>query len=59
MTYHLYFFGPYQIKGCKNASERLEKAAELAREYTRRLEEVVRKHPYQWFNFYDYWEEYS
>lgn len=59
MTYHLYFFGPYQIKDCKNASERLEKASELAREYTRRLEEVVRKHPYQWFNFYDYWEEYS
>lgn len=59
MTYHLYFYGPYQIKGCKNASERLSKAAELAREYTGRLEEVVRKHPYQWFNFYDYWEEYS
>ena len=59
MTYQLYFFGPYRIKDCKNASERLEKASELAREYAAKLEEVVGKHPYQWFNFYDYWEEYS
>jgi predicted LPLAT superfamily acyltransferase len=23
--------------------------------YARRLEEMVKKHPYQWFNFYDFW----
>jgi len=23
--------------------------------YSKRLEEMVKKHPYQWFNFYDFW----
>ncbi len=33
-----------------------EAAAEsLARRYVAALEEYVRAHPYQWFNFYDFW----
>ena len=26
-----------------------------AASYARRLEELVKEHPYQWFNFYDFW----
>ncbi|MBS1153863.1 MAG: hypothetical protein H6Q89_5561, partial [Myxococcaceae bacterium] len=28
---------------------------EWVQAYVRRVEQVVRKHPYQWFNFYDFW----
>ena len=27
--------------------------------YARFLEELLLKAPYQWFNFFDFWEEYS
>ncbi|MCL4136833.1 UNVERIFIED_CONTAM: hypothetical protein GTU68_055227 [Idotea baltica] len=39
----------------KARSERRAALAEMAQEYTKRLEEVCRKSPLQWFNFYDYW----
>jgi predicted LPLAT superfamily acyltransferase len=32
------------------------RAAELAARFVRILEEQCRRHPYQWFNFYDYWQ---
>lgn len=34
----------------------LQKAME---EYATNLEEMVREYPYQWFNFYDYWGEFT
>jgi predicted LPLAT superfamily acyltransferase/glycosyltransferase involved in cell wall biosynthesis len=27
--------------------------------YARRLEEIAKKHPYQWFNFYDFWQAHA
>ena len=32
-------------------------AAERAARYAARLEELCRVHPYNWFNFHDFWEE--
>jgi predicted LPLAT superfamily acyltransferase len=29
---------------------------EWAESYVRQLEQLVREHPYQWFNFYDFWD---
>lgn len=33
------------------------KAAALAQEFARQLEEVVRKYPRQWFNYYEFWDD--
>ncbi len=37
--------------------QRDARAAALARDYARVLEQYCRDYPYQWFNFYDYWED--
>jgi len=37
--------------------DRDKAAAELARAWVQGLEQVCLKHPYQWFNFYDTWEQ--
>jgi predicted LPLAT superfamily acyltransferase len=34
-----------------------ERAESLARQYVSYLEEVVKKYPEQWFNYYDFWDE--
>jgi predicted LPLAT superfamily acyltransferase len=34
-------------------------ARELLGRYVERIEETCRRHPYQWFNFFDFWEEES
>jgi predicted LPLAT superfamily acyltransferase len=39
--------------------ERDERARELLARYVALLEEVCRRHPLQWFNFFDFWEEES
>ena len=31
------------------------KAENLADQYVRLLEETVRKHPAQWYNYFDFW----
>lgn len=59
------FFGIYRGPRCYDLSfERLETGAgdpqvrlvTLVRAYVARLEECTRAAPYNWFNFYDYWE---
>jgi predicted LPLAT superfamily acyltransferase len=37
-------------------SKRAENLRYLANEYTKRLETLVKDHPYQWFNFFDFWK---
>ena len=36
--------------------ERPERLKELLREYTKILESLCQKHPYQWYNFYNFWD---
>ncbi len=40
---------------CSAGRPRDEQLREWISAYARRLEELVRAHPYQWFNFYDFW----
>jgi predicted LPLAT superfamily acyltransferase len=37
--------------------QREERARELLGRYAKLLEEVCHRHPLQWFNFFDFWEE--
>ncbi|MDR1331023.1 MAG: lipid A biosynthesis (KDO)2-(lauroyl)-lipid IVA acyltransferase [Tannerella sp.] len=34
-----------------------ERAAQYARAYARELEDVARRHPEQWFNYYEFWNK--
>lgn len=36
-------------------SEAAQRVEDLQEQYVRSLESVVRRYPYQWFNFYDFW----
>ncbi len=36
-------------------AQRADKCAELAQIYANRMETLCRRHPYNWFNFYDVW----
>jgi predicted LPLAT superfamily acyltransferase len=38
-------------------AERAAWASELMGRYVARIEETCRRYPYQWFNFFDFWEE--
>lgn len=43
------------FQGSLNLGKRPALAAQIADDYIASLEEVLRKHPEQWFNFYDFW----
>lgn len=36
---------------------RAQQAADLAQQFATRLEQMALAHPYEWFNFYDFWHE--
>jgi predicted LPLAT superfamily acyltransferase/GT2 family glycosyltransferase len=38
----------------KNRGEAIR---QYAQQYARRLEDMARRHPYSWFNFYDFWKK--
>jgi predicted LPLAT superfamily acyltransferase len=38
-------------------AEREKYARELLERYVRLLEQGCQEHPFQWFNFYDFWGE--
>lgn len=48
--YHVYFTVLDQDPGARPKSEALQKA------FVKRLEEIVRQYPRQWFNFFDYFD---
>ena len=47
---------PWQISFSNRANRRAELEAAVRR-WARRLEQVVRRFPHQWHNFYDFWAE--
>jgi len=53
--YHFYASEPqsYKLKG--NREEKNKTITNIMYQYTQQLEKIIRKHPYQWFNFYDFW----
>lgn len=54
--YHFYASKPltYKLKG--NREEKNKIIGELMSKYTEQLDNIITKYPYQWFNFYDFWE---
>jgi predicted LPLAT superfamily acyltransferase len=47
----------YRSKAVFSGSRKQRQAQclELARDYSAHLEELCKKEPYQWYNFYDFW----
>ncbi|GAA0571408.1 acyltransferase [Craurococcus roseus] len=54
---YLVRFEPFADPAPPGRRDRNAAAAERAARYAARLEELCRAHPYNWFNFYDFWEE--
>jgi len=54
--YHFYASKPiiYKLKGNRQAKDEIIK--NLMIKYVQQLEQIITKYPYQWFNFYDFWE---
>jgi predicted LPLAT superfamily acyltransferase len=46
----------YRRLASSGGTDRKAEMASLAESYVRVLEEVVRRYPHQWFNWYDFWE---
>ena len=54
---YLVRFEPFADPGPPSRAGRNAAAGERAARYAARLEEACRAHPYNWFNFHDFWEE--
>jgi len=53
--YELYIFkSGFDFAGSRK--ERMKKVLELMEEYSGHLEKLCISHPYQWFNFFDFWK---
>lgn len=46
-----------QLPSGYEKAKRLEKAEAIAHEYIRQLESIVKLHPEQWFNYFDFWND--
>ena len=46
-----------QVEWNGKRSEQKQKTAELANDFVSYLEKFCLKHPYQWYNFYDFWQK--
>lgn len=55
-SYHFYALEPLETERAKS-DEDLELAVQtLSDKYVKAVEEMLKKYPTQWFNFYDFWE---
>ncbi len=54
--YHFYATPPQHIAFTTNLRKREENIRVLLAVYVAKLEEIVRKYPLQWFNYYDFWK---
>ncbi len=50
-------FEPFAERIAMNRRDREGSLEQVVRDYAARIEEVARKFPYNWFNFYDFWDE--
>lgn len=48
-------FDPMTVPVVQNRSDRQAAARELTESFAAKLEQLAREHPYNWFNFYDFW----
>jgi len=54
--YHFYATPLYHIEFTRNLKKREAILQEAVTNYVRNFEEILRKYPLQWFNYYDFWE---
>ena len=54
-TYRFFAEPPLQLS-FRSGSGREEQLRVWVEQYVLKLEALTRQHPYQWFNFYDYWD---
>lgn len=52
-TYHIYIS---QLEAPGKEIDRRERAAYYAKQFAVRLEDILRRYPTQWFNYYDFWK---
>lgn len=52
-------FEPFAERIALDRADRAAMLAEWAARYAARLEALCRAHPYNWFNFYDFWGEFE
>ncbi|MBN1198413.1 MAG: hypothetical protein JXA23_03600 [Bacteroidales bacterium] len=53
--YHFFATPLYQIEFTRNLQKREQLLREALTIYTRKFEEVLRRFPLQWFNYYEFW----
>jgi predicted LPLAT superfamily acyltransferase len=51
--YHAYIF---PVEPHSDEPDRIKKAEQMAACFVRNCEDILRKYPQQWFNFYDFWK---
>jgi predicted LPLAT superfamily acyltransferase len=54
--YHLYATPLHHVSFSGNLKKREENFREALGIYTGKFEEILRKYPFQWFNYYDFWK---
>jgi predicted LPLAT superfamily acyltransferase len=54
-SYRFFAQPPMQL-GFARGQDRQTQLRDWAEAYVRQLEQLAREHPYQWFNFYDFWD---
>ena len=54
--YHFYATPLHQVAFTTNLKQREVNLREAVKIYTTKLEEILRKYPLQWFNYYDFWK---
>ena len=50
-------FRPFAAPKPQTRSERMQQLQSIAQRYASELESLARSHPYNWFNFFDYWQD--
>jgi predicted LPLAT superfamily acyltransferase len=55
--YHFYATPPKHYAQQSTLSGRDEQLGRIIRDYTEEMENKLKKYPYQWFNYYDFWSK--
>jgi predicted LPLAT superfamily acyltransferase len=54
--YHFFARAPIQVKRARSKEEVEIAVKEISGKYIAELEEMLKRYPVQWFNFYDFWK---
>ena len=55
--YHFHAVPPIKIKKIAGKEKQLEEVKYWAQKFADNIEEMIKKYPSQWFNYYDFWEK--